>query len=122
ASEFQFIFEKARRSSKNPEVSIKVEQAGGDSILQEEKKGEARSGESKIFAFLNNPRADIDLYRQMNPHGKLNIYEPYYENCRYNYILEFFTKNNYVDELLRQLKEQHVAEFGIYKECATQLS
>jgi hypothetical protein len=120
--EFQFIFTKARRSSRTPEVEIRAKQAGGYSVLQIEKMNEAHADESKVFVFLSDPQADLNLYRQLSSHGKLNIYEAYYENCRYAYILEFFVKNKYVSELLEQLKQYQTVEIGIYKECMLQAS
>ena len=76
--------------------------------------------ESKVFAFLTSSKADLNMYKQLSAHGKLNIYEAYYENCQYAYILEYFVKNKYVAELLEQLKQYDVPEIGIYKECALQ--
>jgi hypothetical protein len=122
AGEFQFVFEKARRSSKHPEIYIKAEQAGGYSALQSERTDDASNNESKVFAFVTNPRADLDIYRQIGGQCDLNIYQPYYENCRYAYILEFFVKTKLSAELLEKLKQHDVAGSGIYKECALQLS
>ncbi len=120
--EFQFIFTKARRSSRTPEVEIRVKQAGGYSILQVERMNDTYADESKIFAFITDTQADLNVYRQSPSHSKLNIYEAYYENCQYAYILEFFVKNKYVSELLDQLKQYHAVETGIYKECSLQVS
>jgi hypothetical protein len=120
--EFQFIFTKARRSSRTPEVEIRAKQAGGYSILQIERMDDACRDESKIFVFLNDQQADLGPYRQLSSHGKLNIYEAYYENCRYAYILEFFVKNKYIPELLEELKQNNPSEIGIYKECMLQAS
>ena len=121
-AEFQFIFMKARRSSRTPEVEIRARQAGGYSILQVERMNDTFTDESKVFAFLTDSQADLNVYRQSSSHSKLNIYEAYYENCQYAYILEFFVKNKYVSELLEQLNQYHTIETGIYKECMLQVS
>ncbi|MEP6595721.1 MAG: hypothetical protein ABJA71_07225 [Ginsengibacter sp.] len=118
--ELQFIFTKEGRSSRTPQVEIKAKQAGGYSISQEERTNDVHLGESKVFAFLVNPQTDLNVYRQLSAHGKLNIYEAYYENCQYAYVLEFFVKDKYVAELLEQLKQYDVPETGIYKECVLQ--
>jgi len=94
AGELQFVFTKAARSSRNPQVGIKAKQAGGYSILQAERMNDAHADESKVFAFLAYPQFDLNIYRRLSTHSKLNIYEAYYENCQYAYILEFFVKNN----------------------------
>ena len=87
AGELQFVFTKPRRSSRTPEVEIKARQAGGYSILQAERMDDAHADESKIFIFLTDPRADLNVYKQLSSHCKLNIYEAYYENFQYAYIL-----------------------------------
>lgn len=122
AGEFQFVFTKATRSSRTPEVEIKAKQAGGYSILQLERSTDARADESKIFAFLVNSQTDLSAYKQLTSLGKLNIYEAYYENCQYAYILEYFVKNKNAAELMEQLKLLEPSEVRIYKECILQIS
>jgi hypothetical protein len=122
AGQFQFVFEKGRRSSKIKEVSVKTEQAGGYSALQLDRKEELRKDESKLFVFFTEPVADLDIYRQLTTPHKLNIYEPYYENCRYAYILEYFTKTKWAESLLDELKKLESPEPAIYKECVMELS
>src|SRR5437773_221687 len=122
ANEFEFAFNRARRSPHSSSIHIRIEQVGGYSILQSERVSEARAHESKVFAFLINPQSDLDKYRQLCSYGKLNIYEAYYENCRYAYILEFFTRNEQASELLLQLKQHGAAEVAIYKEFVLEIS
>jgi hypothetical protein len=118
ASELQFVFTKPARSSRIPQIGIKTEQVGGYSILHAERMNDAHDDESKVFVFLMHPQADLNNYRQLTTHSKLNIYEAYYENCQYAYILEFFVKNKYTAELFGQLNQYDAAEIGIYQECA----
>jgi len=116
--EFQFVFEKERRSSKSPEVEVRRKQAGGYSALQLESVNDSEADESKLFVFILKPDTDLDIFRQFSVHGKLNIYEAYYENCEFAYILEFFVKDEYAGDVLQQLKIlTSFAEAGIYKEC-----
>ena len=117
AGELQFVFEKARRSSRTPEVEIKARQAGGYSILQSQRTNDAHEDESKIFVFLVHSPADLNTYKQLSAHSKLNIYEAYYENCKYACILEFFVKDKYAANLLEQVKLHTSDEIGVYKEC-----
>lgn len=113
----QFVFTKPARSSRIPQEAIKTKHAGGYSVLQAERMDDAHVNESKVFAFIIYPQADLNAYRQLTANGKLNIYEAYYENCEYAYILEFFVKTKYVEELLEQLKQHNAAvEIGIYQE------
>ena len=119
AGEFQFVFTKAKRSSRIPEIGIKEKQAGGYAVLQAERATDAHTDESKVFVFVTNPQTDLGVYKHLSAHSKLNIYEAYYENCQYAYILEFFTKNKYVSEVMEKLKKQD-DEIGVYKECMLQ--
>jgi len=119
---FKFVFERARVSSKNPRVSIKVVQEGGYSLLHVARNGECRPDEIKVFCFIQNPQADFNLYRKMNMDGNCNVYVAYYENCRFAYILEFFVKNDRAQELLETLKSYHLDEVAIYKELMMQLT
>ena len=111
-----FIFTKAARSSRIAQTEIRTKQAGGYTILHAERMTDAHSYESKVFVFIQQAQTDLSVYKQLSPHSKLNIYEAYYENCQYAYILEFFVKDKYLAELIEQLK-QNRAEIGIYKEC-----
>jgi hypothetical protein len=115
--EIQFDFTKAPRSSRIAQAGIKTNQAGGYSVLHSERKDNAHAGESKVFVFLVHPKIDLNNYTHPLTHSKLNVYQAYYENCRYSYILEFFVKNKYLVELVDQLKQYNAAETGIYKEC-----
>ncbi len=122
ANQFDFVFTRARRSPHSSAAHIRVEQVGGYSILQSERPNNAHADENKVFAFLINSQADLNIYRQRCSYEKLNIYNAYYENCRYAYILEFFVKNEQASELLLQLKQYRVAEVAIYKECVLEVS
>jgi hypothetical protein len=114
--ELRFSFTKASRPSRIIQVTIKVKQVGGYLVLQEERKNNTHTNESKIFVFLADANIDLETFRQLSGHADLNIYSAYYENCSYAYVLEFFVKNKYVAELLNELK-QYTTEIDIYKEC-----
>ncbi len=116
--EFQFVFKKERKVSKTREAEVRKRLAGGYTALQHDHNDEIKKNESKIIVFIIDPLADLDSFRQFSVHGKLNIYQAYYENCEFAYILEFFIKNEYAADVLQQLKIlTSFAEAGIYKEC-----
>lgn len=118
SNEFRFLLNTERRSSKNPVAEIRKKLTGGYSAIQLEYAGETKADESKIMIFVLDPSADLDGFRQFSVHGKLNIYQAYYENCEFAYILEFFVKNEYAADVLQQLKIlTSFAEAGIYTEC-----
>jgi len=118
SNEFSFVLNKERRTAKNPVAEIRKKLTGGYSAIQLEYDGEMKADESKIMIFVLDQSADLDGFRQFSVHGKLNIYEAYYENCEFAYILEFFVKNEYASDVLQQLKIlTSFAEAGIYTEC-----
>jgi len=118
--ELRFVFSKGANSSRIRRAAINAKQAGGYLVLQSERTNETRADESKIFVFLTSSQANLNDYRQILINIKLNIYEAYYENCCYAYILEFFVKNKYIYELREQLMKLNPCEIGIYKECMLQ--
>jgi hypothetical protein len=116
--EFQFLFKKGRRSSRFPEVEMKVKELGGYMPMQVECTHNTHPGESKIFVFVSHAETDMELYRKLSGYQFLNIYQAYYESSNYSFILEFFAENSSIPELIECLKLQiHSAETGLYKEC-----
>ncbi len=118
--ELKFSFTRAKKSSRNPEPEIKARQAGGYLLLQEERAGEVRPNETKVFAFSTDTFTNAVDYKSLAAHGKLNIYGAYYENCQYTFILEFFIKSGSLAPLLEQLETFGTFATGVYKECALQ--
>lgn len=115
--DIQFTFKKERRSAHNPEVEMRVKEAGGYSVLQLECDHETCANDCKIFVFLSTT-PELQLYKELLSYQYLNIYEAYYESCAYTYILEFFVDNKQVPQLIEQLKvHTRISEIGVYKEC-----
>src|ERR1041385_6077635 len=85
-NELRFVFSKRTSSPHIRRELISTKQAGGYSVLQEQRTTGTRKDESKIFVFLTSPHINIDAYRQIGVDAQLNIYEAYYENCSYAYI------------------------------------
>jgi hypothetical protein len=117
SEEFEFIFKRAAKTTRSKEVEIRTKHLGGYLILQEEYNNYAKADESKLFVFLNYSNKDFSQYKKVSLPVKLNIYEAYYENCTYAYILEYFVKNKNVQELNEQLQQHNAAAIEIYKEC-----
>ena len=118
---FKFVFERARVSSKNPQVSIKVVQEGGYSLFQSNRNGDCQPNECKVFCFIQNSKADLSRYKDMNIDGDCNVYVAYYENCRFAYILEYFVKSDHAKELAEGLKRLELNDVVVFKEWLIQL-
>ena len=118
SSELEFKFSNEGRNSRIVQVPIKSILAGGYSILQANRLHNAGGNERKIIIFLSDPRADLKIYEQLFVAGNLNIYEAYYENCKYSYILEYYIKTKDSLAMLGQLKQYDIADIGLFKEYA----
>lgn len=116
AGESLCVFAKDQRTSRVVQVSIKTTQAGGYSILQQEKLPDATGNEHKLFVFLTDPTVDLTIYKSLSVSCKVNIYEAYYENCSYAYILEYFVKSKDATTLQTQLSLNGLEEAEIYEE------
>lgn len=115
-SDIRFSFMQERSSEHFPEQQVKVVQAGGYSPLQVECRYPGNTKDVTVMVFVSQKKNDNSFYQQLTYH-KLNIYEAYYENCLYSYILEFLVAEADVSEILRQLKLLPDIEVSVYKEC-----
>lgn len=116
----QFLFSKEGRSSRIAQERITTTIVGGYSMFQAEMKNDAGVNDSKIFVFLTEANIDLSPFKALSAGGKLNIYQAYYQNCKYSYILEYFVKSKNTPLFLEQLKSLDAAEVGVYKELKLQ--
>ncbi|HSV10745.1 MAG TPA: hypothetical protein VLI68_08250 [Hanamia sp.] len=117
AEKVQFVFAKEKRSSRIPQESIRSEMAGGYSVLQAERLSDTGPDQRKVFAFITDPATDLRLCKDLSRQGQLNIYEPYYQNCKYCFVLEYFVKSKLAEELVEQLKALEIADAAVYQQC-----
>lgn len=115
--DIQFTFKKNKRSAHNPEIEMRIKEAGGYTPLQLECDHETAANNCKVFVFLSTA-PELTLYKELLSYQYLNIYQAYYESCAYTYILEFFVDNRHLPQLIEQLKiHNRISEIGVYKEC-----
>jgi len=115
--EIQFVFAKESKSSRLAQERIKSTYAGGYLTIQSERLQDAGSNDRKVFVCLPDASSDLAAYKRLALPGSLNIYQAYYENCKFAYILEFFSGTKTVAHLRDELRLLHAAEIGIFKEC-----
>ncbi|MFI5153935.1 MAG: hypothetical protein ACHQET_11415 [Chitinophagales bacterium] len=119
--DFNFAFMKKRQSEHFPEHEAKVVHMGGYFPLQKESSRLDRQELVNIMVFVKELDADVDAYRQLQHYRKLNIYQAYFENCAYGYIMEFFVKDadaaKFILQLDGRMATAHSAdEVGLYEE------
>ncbi len=118
SDELEFKFSSEGRTSRIVQIPIRTTQAGGYSVLQTKRSHDTASNESKVFVFFTTPKVDLNIYKKLFAGGDLNIYQAYYENCKFTYILEYYTKTKDAAQVLQQLSDHDIADIGIYKEWA----
>lgn len=114
--DFDFDFMKGSSRKLFPENKTSVKQAGGYFPLQFQP-GQRKKGEARIIAFAEHGENELGFYRYQSFH-RLNIYEAYFENCTYTYIIEFFLPVKEAPALLALIKEKAGVEAALYEECS----
>ena len=117
SADFSFTFMKGRSRSHFSEHKAKVVQAGGYYSRQVQFLHDEEKGGVKVFAFLDHHETELDFFQQQSCRH-LNIYEAYFENCTYSYIMEYFIEENEVPVLVKQLKTRTGIEVDVFKECS----
>ncbi len=114
---FKFTFMNKRDSEHFPEHNAKVVHAGGYVAVQTESNDRDKNRWLKAVVFIKDQQADMDFYRRLQFYRKLNIYQAYYENCAYAWILEYYLKETEVPEFMPQLSKVLIDEVAFYEEC-----
>jgi hypothetical protein len=113
-------WEQYRRSDKS-DIDVTVQQFEKDGLFSYIAQHRFETEEIQ-FVFAKESKSsrlstDLAAYKKLADAGGLNIYQAYYENCKYAYILEYFSGTKTVPHLRDELRLLHGAEIGIYKEC-----
>jgi hypothetical protein len=111
---FSFMKENSRLNF--PDRKARVVQAGGYTPVEFRPKRHKIKDEIKVIVFIPHGERDLGFYRQQTFHH-LNIYEAYFENCTYGYVMEFFVNEPDAPELIIQLKTRPGVEAAVYKKC-----
>jgi len=116
---FKFTFMNKRDSEHFPEHNARVVHAGGYLVVQKESNEKDRERCQVAMVFIKNQQADMDFYRKLLHYRKLNIYQAYYENCAYAWILEFYIKETEAAGFGLQFTAGMADELAFYEECPT---
>lgn len=116
AADFQFAFMKGKSKSHFPEHKARVTQAGGYQPVAPVIAYKQSRGEVKIIALVGHGETDPSFYRGLGARH-MNMYEAYYENCLYGYVMEFYIPAKEAANLLSVLKERPGVEAGIFQTC-----
>ena len=117
--EIRFVFSKRTIKAGGPQQSIKLNLAGGYTLLEKANLNSEGRSESKVIAFITDPQCDLRVFRELAENENLNIYEPYYHNCKFEYILEYFVPSDKADVLVEQLQLLDTVDAAAYKKFKT---
>ncbi|MEO6611479.1 MAG: hypothetical protein ABIT05_05080 [Chitinophagaceae bacterium] len=112
-----FSFMKGRSSEHFAEQKVKVVNLGGYTVVRAGNSQADENSDNRLIAFIGHNDTDISFYQQLLPPRQTNLYEAYYENCTFGYIMEFFPAEKDAEDLLRQLKARPGVEVSLYREC-----
>ena len=115
-NDFNFAFMKGKSKSHFPEHKARIKQVGGYQAVSPFSVYQKTKGDVKVMAFVGHNEIDLDFYREQT-FRHLNIYQAYFENCAYGYVMEFFLPVKESENLLTQLRGRPGVEAAVFKEC-----
>ncbi len=119
--DFKFAFMKDGARSSFPERKARVVQLGGYSLVLQQSTERLDKESVKIIILIPFGQACPEFLLH-SERDQLNIYEAYFENCRYNQIVELLIQKDQLPAFLIELNEKHPLEYCVYKECFNSLS
>jgi hypothetical protein len=106
--DFKFAFMNKRDSTHFPEHSVRVVHAGGYIPVQIQASRKDKEKYINIMVLVKNQEINLEFYRHLQLFRKLNIFQAYYENCAYSYIMEFFVKEADAASFILQLNPGNI--------------
>jgi len=117
---FQDVFSESKIPGSFAASQVKVIPTGGYASVEIGHDKKAGKTEVQVIAFVHDDIIDIKKLRESKLFKAMNIYEAFYQNSQYNYIIEFFTDKTKQDALVAEIKNEFMkAEIGTYAEAAT---
>jgi hypothetical protein len=116
AADFSFAFMKEKRKMHFPEQRARIMQAGGYQQMQDQPEFTKEKNDIRVMAFVAQGEYDLEFFDRQ-AFNRVNIYEAYFENCAYSYVMEFFLAEKDAPVLLQQLKARNGVDAGVYKDC-----
>lgn len=118
--EFRFAFINERQSGNFPDQKARVVMLGGYTRVKTGCERWDDKKDSKVILFFNQDIIDIDFYQSLVAGDQLNIYQPFYENCVHQYIMEFFVPPKKAAELFQELADRKEGvDISVYRKCQT---
>ena len=114
--DFSFAFMKGKTTAHLPEHKASVKQLGGYLPIQIQSPRNNPKVNSRILSFVGHGEMELAFYQQQT-FQYLNIYEAYFENCAYNYVLEYFVEPEKATDLLAELNNRTNVEAARFKVC-----
>ncbi len=116
---FQDVFSAAKLPGSFAANQVKVVPKGGYASVEMGHAKKADKSEVQVIAFVHDDVIDKEKLHALNLSKSMNIYEAFYQNSKYNYIIEFYTDKTNSAKLIEAIKQEFMkAEVGVYAEAA----
>ena len=102
------------RFSENKARGIEL---GGYTSIEEKRVCRALNSDATIIAFISHNENDIHFYEGLPFYSQIIIYQAYYENCNYGYIIVFTVPEAGTEVLLQKLLQRPGVEASQYGAC-----
>ena len=99
------------------EHKARAVQMGGYISIEEKNIYADADNDTIIIALIGHNENDINYYKSLPLYSHANIYQAYYENCNYGYVIEFTVAEADAEILLQHLALRHGVDAGIYRTC-----
>lgn len=113
--ELKFNFSHRAKKSSVIQVPINTQLIGGYALAHG---ADSRPAEvHKLYVFVEKKCPDIEDMARLQTAHSLNLYEAYYENCKYAFILEFAVTEKNAPSLQAELRDAGFETEGDYYPC-----
>ncbi len=116
-SDFNSTVSNNQKAGRFSEHKARVVQLGGYISIDEKNVYTGRDSHATILALLGHNENDIAYYEDLPLYNQAIIYQAYYENCTYGYVIEFTVPEGDGEMLLQQLSQRPGVEASMYTTC-----
>jgi hypothetical protein len=106
-----------QKAGRFSEQKARAVQMGGYISIEEKNSFADTDNDTVIIAMIGHNENDIGFYEGLPLYSQVNIYQAYYENCRYGYVAEFTVPEADAEMLLQHLAQRPGVEASLYRTC-----
>jgi hypothetical protein len=113
-NDFNSTLANNQKAGRFSEHKARVVQLGGYICVEEKNIYTGKDSDTTIIALISHNENDIAYYEGLPLYNQAIIYQAYYENCTYGYVIEYTVPEGDGEILLQQLAQRPGVEASIY--------